>query len=129
MVGAFWVEPLREWVKALNGAGKIVLSGDFSQKKKIIENIGTNRILGAKKIDLDFVQPYSQVPIIKGLKEISPANAGLILGDSGKESPRWYPKSESNRHELTSLVFETSTSTSSVIRAFGTKIGDFVNRL
>ena len=43
-----------------------------------------------KKIDLDFVQPYSEVPIIKALKEPSPAVAGLGFGDAGSESPRWY---------------------------------------
>ena len=57
----------------------------------------TNRATALlKKIDLDFVQPYSEVPKIKGLKEPSPAVAGLGFGDAGSESPRWYPGRDLN---------------------------------
>jgi site-specific DNA recombinase len=96
--GAFWIEPLRDWVKASNSAEKIASSNDSNQIKLLLEKIGTNRLLRAKKIEFDFVQPYDKVALYKGLKETSTAGAVLVLEDSGGESPAWYPEPESNRH-------------------------------
>ncbi|MBI2269962.1 MAG: hypothetical protein HYU69_06330 [Bacteroidetes bacterium] len=106
--GAFWLEPLKGWVKAANGAGKIALSEDNNQIKAIIEKVGTNRILRAKKIEFDFVQPYTEVAKLKGLKETSPAVAGLVLGDSGGESPAWYPGRDLNPYGREATGFSYS---------------------
>ncbi|MHB8261696.1 MAG: hypothetical protein ACYDEC_15655 [Bacteroidia bacterium] len=54
-----WVEPLREWVKTLNHAGKMANSTmDLSEFKSFSEKVGSNRLLRDKKIVFDWLPPF-----------------------------------------------------------------------
>ena len=48
--GNNWIEPMREWLKDANHAGKLALSKDFMEIKSFAEKIGTNRRLLDKQV-------------------------------------------------------------------------------
>jgi site-specific DNA recombinase len=60
--GNNWIEPLREWIKTAHHAGKLALSSDFPGIKSLVEKIGTNRSLLARKIRLRLIPPYEKIP-------------------------------------------------------------------
>ena len=88
--GAFWNEPLREWVKTANNAGKLALSEDFSQIKSFIKKVGTKRILKDRKMLIEFAPPFSFIPQYAGIKTTSTANAVHEEGGENELSPLWY---------------------------------------
>jgi site-specific DNA recombinase len=95
--GAFWLEPLKEWVKAANDVGKVALSKDLNQIKLVTEKIGTNRLLRDKKIEFDFVQPYDKVALCKGYNATSTAGAVLVLDGQQDGCPVVLPGLDSNQ--------------------------------
>jgi site-specific DNA recombinase len=108
--GLPWLQPLRDWVNTSDSAGKLTITSKETEIRAIIEKIGSNRAVAGKKIGFDFTPAYAE----------GNANGGLLaeVEKKGREKqkgkpadfasfPIWYTKSESNRHELTSLVFET----------------------
>ena len=84
-------------MKTANSAGKAASSKNLSQLKLFIEKIGTNRILRAKKIEFDFVEPYDKVALCKGYNETSTAGAMLELTGHSDGSPVWLPGLGSNQ--------------------------------
>ncbi len=52
--GNNWIEPLREWILTAHHAEKLASSNDFDEIKSLVEKIGTNRLLLAKKVGWDW---------------------------------------------------------------------------
>jgi len=65
----FWIEPLREWIKASKLAAKLASSEDFYQIKSLLEKIGTNPRLLNKKIGLEFKRPFDLIRRYKNIYE------------------------------------------------------------
>ena len=54
-----WVEPLREWVKTLEQAGKMTNpTMNLSEFKEFSQKVGSNRLLKDKKIVFDWLPPF-----------------------------------------------------------------------
>jgi hypothetical protein len=54
-----WLEPLRDFVKTLNYAGKLAaMDADLSAYKALSEKVGSNRLLKDKKIVWDWLPPF-----------------------------------------------------------------------
>ena len=98
--GKLWLEPLRDWLETTSNANELNSTPDFTEIKSFLEKIGTNRILKDKKVSLDFVAPYSFIPIYKGLAG-KPKNELVVnkKGDAAKNatSPIWWYLQESNQ--------------------------------
>lgn len=89
--GAGWVEPLRDWVKTAATAGKLADSeADLKEIKACFEKVGSNRVLRDKKIVLDWLQPYNNIPQYKALQSKSPAFAGPLNVQGGKPFLSWW---------------------------------------
>jgi hypothetical protein len=56
---SFWLEPLRNFIKIADSAGKIGFSSENSEIKSILEKSGSNRTLKDKKISMDLLAPFS----------------------------------------------------------------------
>ncbi|MBI2984171.1 MAG: hypothetical protein HYY50_00925 [Candidatus Kerfeldbacteria bacterium] len=52
--GNNWIESLREWILTAHHAEKLASSIDFDEIKSLVEKIGTNRRLLAKKVGWDW---------------------------------------------------------------------------
>ncbi|MBU1130738.1 recombinase family protein [Patescibacteria group bacterium] len=63
------LEPLRDWVKSANYAGKLVMSHNYPEIKAMAEKIGTNRLLLDRNVRLDLARPYDLLPKYKFLAE------------------------------------------------------------
>ncbi|MHB8402774.1 MAG: recombinase family protein [Bacteroidia bacterium] len=97
--GAFWNEPLREWVNTAHNAGKLALSEDYSQIKSFAEKIGTNRQLLDKKMLFEVAPPFSFISKYKGLETTSTAIAVLEEEGDMELSPLWYPRRDLNPYD------------------------------
>ncbi len=62
-----WVEPMREWLEAAHKAGKLAFSDDYPGMKQLLEQIGTNRQVSQKKVEVVFVRPFSRLLRAKAL--------------------------------------------------------------
>lgn len=67
--GLIWIEPLREWLRALEQAEKLTSSNDLDAVKSFLEKIGTNRLLRDRKVFLDFAQPFDLILKTNVLRE------------------------------------------------------------
>jgi hypothetical protein len=59
--GLLWVEPLRDWVKTSDSAGKLNFSSKNIEICELIQKIGTNRAMAEKKIGFEFIEPYTNL--------------------------------------------------------------------
>ena len=66
--GAFWLEPMREFLEAAHNAGNLAVSHDFSQIKSFLEKNGSNRVLKEKKLDLFWTRPFDILLKYKALE-------------------------------------------------------------
>jgi site-specific DNA recombinase len=64
-----WVEPMREWLETAHKAGKLAFSDDYPQMKQLLEQIGTNRQVFHKKVEVEFVRPFDSLLRAKALWE------------------------------------------------------------
>src|SRR3989338_6738998 len=53
-----WVEQLREWIKSSSEAEIEKKCQNYSELKKAVEKIGTNRLLLNRKVQMDFSEPW-----------------------------------------------------------------------
>ena len=94
--GNFGFEPMREFLETCQSAGNIATSTNLKEIKSFIEQVGTNRIIKDKNIQLEFHQPFSLLLEHKRLSE------GLLKKEKGEKkegdvaknatSPLgWYP--------------------------------------
>jgi DNA invertase Pin-like site-specific DNA recombinase len=76
-----WLEPLRDFVKTLNYAGKLAsMDADLSAYKALSEKVGSNRLLKDKKIVWDWLPPFDLLLQDKGFQagtKKSPDLSGL----------------------------------------------------
>ena len=79
---SLWVEPMKEWLETAHKAGKLVFSDDYPKMKQILEQIGTNRQVFHKKVDVEFVRPFGSLLRAKAMWG---AEAGL--GEGKREGP------------------------------------------
>ena len=104
-----WVEPLKDWVKTIHNAGKLVdSSADLFEIKSMSEKIGTKRLLLDKKIELELVPAYAlaskdRVLQLKGTK--SPAKAGQLKSGKNNIHLAWRRNRDSNPRNLTVQQF------------------------
>jgi site-specific DNA recombinase len=56
-----WVEPMRQWLETAHKAGKLSFSDDYPGMKQILEQIGTNRQVFHKKVEVEFVRPFGSL--------------------------------------------------------------------
>ena len=67
--GQIWLEPLRDFVKTLNYAGKLAsMDADLSAYKSLSEKVGSNRLLKDKKIAWDWLPPFDLLMKDKGFQ-------------------------------------------------------------
>ena len=76
--GQLWFEPLRDWVKTADGAGKLNPHSEIMEIKEIIEKLCSNRLLGAKKIGIDFTEDFLDIAKQKGLGALETYNSPKI---------------------------------------------------
>ena len=62
-----WVEPMREWLETAHKAGKLAFSDYYPQMKQVLEQIGTNRQVFPKKVEVEFVRPFGSLLRAKAL--------------------------------------------------------------
>ena len=58
---------MREWLETAHKAGKLAFSDDYPQMKMILEQIGTNRQVFQKNVDVEFVRPFGSLLRAKAL--------------------------------------------------------------
>ena len=95
-----WLEPLRDWVKTLNYAGKLAdIDADLSDYKSLSEKVGSNRLLKDKKIGWDWLPPFDLLATDKGFQTCtkkSSDKAELKKGEEKKELLYWRRLRDSN---------------------------------
>lgn len=87
-----WVEPMREWLETAHKAGKLAFSDDYPVMKKILEKIGTNRLVFHKKVEVEFVRLFGSLLRAKAMwEEEEGLGEGKKEGLSPvfEESPVW----------------------------------------
>ncbi len=100
--GQSWVEPLRNWVKTANYAGKLANSDmDLSEYKELSDKTGSNRLLKDKKIVFDWLPHFAILAKdreIQTQKTKNSAEAEYKKGDEKKELLTMYRRRESNSY-------------------------------
>ena len=98
--GVSWLEPARAWVKSLNQAEKLLSSGDKSEMKTFLKQIGSNHIL----IDKSF--SFSPKNEYKFAAERSEAASSGLKNSNWRR--RWdsNPRATFDRHGLASRYLE-----------------------
>jgi len=74
--GNYWIEPLREWILTAHHAEKLASSNEFDEIKSLVEKIGTNRRLLAKKVLVGLRPPFDLIAKQKGFCEASHDEGG-----------------------------------------------------
>ena len=91
--GKNWVEPLRDWVKTLENAGKLsCMNADLSAYKALSEKVGSNRLLQDKKIVWDWLPPFRLALQDKGFQAATKKSSDgseLEKGEAKKELLCW----------------------------------------
>ena len=101
-----WLEPLRDFVKTLNYAGKLAdIDADLSAYKALSEKVGSNRLLKDKKIAWDWLPPFDLLMKDKGFQastKKSPDLSELKKGGDKVELLYWRRKRYYNTLNSTS---------------------------
>ena len=79
--GAEWFELAREFVETFTHAHSIKTTDDFYELKSFVKKIGSNRLLGGKKVILEMVSPLDLIP------EYFPSEVKERLGIKGIPTP------------------------------------------
>ena len=98
--GLLWIEPLRDWLRALEKAEKLTSSNDLDAVKSFLEKIGTNRLLRDRKVFLDFAQPFDLILTNSYLREAQtkqPRQSGGAVSSSVAVHTAWWRIPDSNR--------------------------------
>ena len=97
--GLIWIEPLRDWLSALEQAEKLTSSNDLDAVKSFLEKIGSNRLLRDRKIFLDFAQPFDLTLTNNDLREPQTKQPRQRGGAAGvvAANTAWWRIPDSNR--------------------------------
>ena len=60
---------MRKWLETAHKAGKLAFSDDYPGMKQILEQIGTNRQVFHKKVEVEFVRPFGSLLRAKAMWE------------------------------------------------------------
>ncbi|MBI3684919.1 hypothetical protein HY250_00720 [Candidatus Azambacteria bacterium] len=91
---------MREWILTAHHAEKLASSNEFDEIKSLVEKIGTNRRLFAKRVLVGLRPPFDLIAKRKAFCEARPAEGGASEQSSRPEkslSFDWSGHPDSNR--------------------------------
>ena len=86
---SYWIEPTREVVNTLESLGK----GDFSESlpelARLVQKIGTNRLISRKTVSFSLAEPYDFIPYLLGNLRVALSHNPSLASDQNWWSTVW----------------------------------------
>ncbi len=95
----YWIEPARELVNTLETLGETDFSESLSEMSKLVQKIGTNRLISRKTVTFSLSEPYDFVPSLLASVRVGSSTTLLSRSEEKSQSSNWCARRDSNpRH-------------------------------
>jgi site-specific DNA recombinase len=98
---SFWIEPAGEVINTLEILGKTEFSESLPEISRLIQKIGTNRLISRKTVSFTFAEPYRfTLSLLENLRVELSHNPSLA-SDQNWWSTVWCPRQDLNLYDVT----------------------------
>ena len=104
----FWIEPAREVVNTLEILGKSDFSESLPEISRLVQKIGTNRLISRKTVTFSFSPPYDFISDLLGVFYTPHSSSSPAPSAAVSESTVWCAREDLNlqsfRNQILSLA-------------------------
>ena len=97
---SYWIEPAREVINTLETLGKTEFSESLPEISKIVQKVGTNRLISRKTVSFSFSEPYDFVPSLLASVRLTTSASSPSRSDQFSRSQQWCAREDLNLHPL-----------------------------
>jgi site-specific DNA recombinase len=92
---SFWIEPVREVITTLETLGKNDFADSLPEMSRLVQKIGTNRLISRKTVSFSFAEPYDFIP-----QTLEKTRVALTENPSPASNPSWQSSKWCAREDL-----------------------------
>ena len=96
-----WIEPAKEFVNALETAGKLQSVESPEEMSELVRKVGTNRLIRSKKVSFSLCEEYAFAASLLGNLTGSASENHSLHGSVDGGSIKWCPRQDLNLYDVT----------------------------